>query len=141
MSDTKTINTGKVAQVMGPVVDVRFEDTEGGASLPAIHNALTMPIETEAGKRTLTVEVAQHIGDNTVRCIAMASTDGLRRGTRRHRHRQRHQRAGGQGDPRADLQRSRRRSGRRAGGKDRKALGYPPSRSRLRGAFHLYRDF
>ena len=81
MSDTKTINTGKVAQVMGPVVDVRFEDTEGGASLPAIHNALTMPIETEAGKRTLTVEVAQHIGDNTVRCIAMASTDGLRRGT------------------------------------------------------------
>ncbi|HAB00971.1 MAG TPA: F0F1 ATP synthase subunit beta, partial [Ruminococcaceae bacterium] len=58
---------------MGPVVDVQFE--QGG--LPAILNALTIPI----GERTLTVEVAQHIGDNTVRCIAMSSTDGLRRGT------------------------------------------------------------
>ncbi len=65
-------HTGLVAQVMGPVVDVRFE--EGG--LPAIHHALTVPI----GERTLTVEVAQHVGDNTVRCIAMASTDGLTRG-------------------------------------------------------------
>jgi len=64
---------GKVSQVMGPVVDVRFE--EGG--LPSIYNALTIPI----GEKTLTVEVAQHIGDNTARCIAMASTDGLRRGT------------------------------------------------------------
>ncbi len=65
-------NTGKVLQVMGPVVDVRFE---GG--LPPIYNALTMPI----GDRVLTVEIAQHIGDSTVRCIAMASTDGLTRGT------------------------------------------------------------
>ena len=65
---------GVVTQVMGPVVDVRFDD-EG--SLPDIYNALTMPI----GDKTLTVEVAQHIGDNTVRCIAMASTDGLTRGT------------------------------------------------------------
>lgn len=65
-------NKGRVAQVMGPVVDVRFE--EGG--LPSIYNALTIPI----GERTLTVEVAQHIGDNTARCIAMASTDGLQRG-------------------------------------------------------------
>ncbi|MBQ7109186.1 MAG: F0F1 ATP synthase subunit beta [Clostridia bacterium] len=64
---------GVVSQVMGPVVDVHFED--GG--LPAIYNALTM----EIGEKTLTVEVAQHIGDNTVRCIAMASTDGLKRGT------------------------------------------------------------
>ena len=65
---------GVVTQVMGPVVDVRFDD-EG--SLPDIYNALKMPI----GDKTLTVEVAQHIGDNTVRCIAMASTDGLTRGT------------------------------------------------------------
>ena len=56
---------------MGPVVDVRFE--KGG--LPAIHQALTVMI----GERKLTCEVAQHIGDNTVRCIAMASTDGLQR--------------------------------------------------------------
>ena len=64
---------GKVAQVMGPVVDVLFEDS----ALPAIENALTMPI----GSRTLTVEVSQHIGDHIVRCIAMSSTDGLKRDT------------------------------------------------------------
>ncbi len=70
MSNT---HKGKVCQVMGPVVDVRFEKGE----LPAIYNALTISIDD----RTLTVEVAQHIGDNTARCIAMASTDGLRRDT------------------------------------------------------------
>ena len=64
---------GSVSQVMGPVVDVCFEE----GFLPAIHNALTVPI----GERALTVEVAQHIGDNIVRCIAMSSTDGLKRGT------------------------------------------------------------
>ncbi len=64
--------TGKVLQVMGPVVDVKFSE----GTLPAIYNALTMPI----GERTLTVEVAQHVGDNVARCIAMASTDGLQRG-------------------------------------------------------------
>lgn len=64
---------GTVSQVMGPVVDVRFEE----GSLPAIYNALTIP----KGDKTLTVEVAQHIGDNTARCIAMSSTDGLKRGT------------------------------------------------------------
>ena len=62
---------GSVAQVMGPVIDVRFD-----GELPAIYNALTVPV----GDTTLTVEVAQHIGDNTVRCVAMASTDGLQRG-------------------------------------------------------------
>ena len=66
-------NIGKVSQVMGPVVDVRFDE----GALPAIYNALTIPV----GERTLTVEVAQHIGDNTARCIAMSSTDGLQRGT------------------------------------------------------------
>lgn len=64
---------GSVSQVMGPVVDVYFEE----GALPSIYNALTM----KNGDRTLTVEVAQHIGDNIVRCIAMSSTDGLRRGT------------------------------------------------------------
>ena len=63
---------GRVVQVMGPVIDVRFPD----GHLPAIHHALTMPV----GEEVLTVEVAQHIGDNTVRCVAMASTDGLQRG-------------------------------------------------------------
>ena len=64
---------GTVSQVMGPVVDVSFEE----GTLPSIYNALTM----QNGEKTLTVEVAQHIGDNVVRCIAMSSTDGLRRGT------------------------------------------------------------
>ena len=62
---------GSVSQVMGPVVDVRFKDGE----LPPILNALTIPIV----EKTLTVEVAQHIGDNVARCIAMSSTDGLQR--------------------------------------------------------------
>ena len=66
-------NIGRVIQVMGPVVDVSFNEGE----LPNIYNALTIPV----ANRTLTVEVAQHIGDNTARCIAMASTDGLQRGT------------------------------------------------------------
>lgn len=68
-----TPHIGSVSQVMGPVVDVRFHEGE----LPPILNALTMPV----GERTLTVEVAQHIGGNVARCIAMASTDGLQRGT------------------------------------------------------------
>ena len=63
---------GSVSQVMGPVVDVTFEE----GTLPSIYNALTI----KNGDKTLTVEVAQHIGDNVVRCIAMSSTDGLRRG-------------------------------------------------------------
>ena len=62
---------GKVAQIMGPVVDARFEE----GSLPAIDNALTI----DMGSKTLTVEVAQHISDNTARCIAMNSTNGNKR--------------------------------------------------------------
>ena len=69
----ETMAKGVVSQVMGPVVDVCFEE----GYLPSIYNALTMRI----GDKTLTVEVAQHIGDNIVRCIAMSSTDGLKRGT------------------------------------------------------------
>ncbi len=64
---------GIVSQVMGPVVDVAFEE----GFLPSIYNALTM----QNGDKTLTVEVAQHIGDGIARCIAMSSTDGLKRGT------------------------------------------------------------
>ena len=69
---TNNQSTGKVIQVMGPVVDVKFQE----GMLPEILNALIIPL----GEKTLTVEVAQHIGDNVARCIAMASTDGLQRG-------------------------------------------------------------
>ena len=58
-------------QVIGPVVDVRF----GEGELPRLLNALEID---NHGKR-LVVEVAQHIGDNTARCIAMSATDGLQR--------------------------------------------------------------
>ena len=63
---------GKVTQIIGPVVDVRFPE----GLLPEITNALEIDMD---GKK-LTVEVAQHVGDNVVRCIAMSSTDGLVRG-------------------------------------------------------------
>lgn len=66
-------NKGKVSRVMGPVVDVRFDT----GSLPTINNALMMKVLG----RELTAEVAQHISANTVRCIAMSSTDGLTRDT------------------------------------------------------------
>ncbi len=68
-------NIGKIIQIIGPVVDVSFE-REGG-ELPAINNAL---IVTREGKENLVIECQQHIGENTIRCVAMDSTDGLRRG-------------------------------------------------------------
>ena len=67
------MNQGKVVQVMGPVVDVRFLDNH----LPKLYSALII----EFNNQKLTVEVAQHVGDDVVRCIAMGSTDGLTRGT------------------------------------------------------------
>ena len=70
-------NVGKIVQVIGPVCDVEFE----AGKLPAIMNALTVTnpgIDDRADN--LVVEVAQHLGDNVVRCIAMDQTDGLRRG-------------------------------------------------------------
>ncbi len=66
----KTIGT--VIQVMGPVLDIRFPDEQ----LPQLLSA----IEVHNGDSTLIAEVAQHIGDNVTRCIAMSSTDGLQRG-------------------------------------------------------------
>ncbi|MDY3233150.1 MAG: F0F1 ATP synthase subunit beta [Erysipelotrichaceae bacterium] len=64
--------TGKIVQVIGPVVDIRFRPE----NLPSIRNA----IKIEAGDHEMTAEVAQHIGDDIIRCIAMSSTDGLVRG-------------------------------------------------------------
>ena len=64
-------NTGRVTQILGAVVDVQFE-----GELPFIQNALT----TQIGERTLVLEVAQEIGERTVRCIAMDTTDGMVRG-------------------------------------------------------------
>jgi F-type H+-transporting ATPase subunit beta len=65
-------NVGKIVQVIGPVVDIRFDEE----NLPELLNA----IEIQNGDEKLVVEVAQHIGDDIVRCVAMGSTDGLVRG-------------------------------------------------------------
>ncbi len=63
---------GTLTQIMGPVLDIRFPE----GTLPELLNAIEVP----HGETTVVAEVAQHIGDNVVRCIAMSSTDGLRRG-------------------------------------------------------------
>ena len=68
---------GHISQVIGPVVDVYFEGTDAELMLPSIHDGLE--IKRSNGK-TLIVEVQQHIGENTVRTVAMDSTDGLQRG-------------------------------------------------------------
>jgi len=68
------VNIGKVLQVLGPVVDVEFKPNE----LPAIYNAIEIKIPEK--KLDITLEVAQHLGNNTVRTVAMSSTDGLQRG-------------------------------------------------------------
>ncbi|MDH4658061.1 F0F1 ATP synthase subunit beta [Corynebacterium pyruviciproducens] len=68
--------TGRVVRVIGAVVDVEFAHGE----LPAIYNALMVDVTLEAVAKTITLEVAQHLGDNLVRTIAMAPTDGLVRG-------------------------------------------------------------
>src|SRR5690625_4013982 len=67
---------GQIVQVMGPVVDVRFNEGE----LPELNNALTVDIHKGDETTSLTLEVALHQGDNVVRTIAMASTDALQRG-------------------------------------------------------------
>ncbi|MEM6822436.1 MAG: F0F1 ATP synthase subunit beta [Verrucomicrobiota bacterium] len=69
-------NTGKVAQVIGPVVDVEFSDS----SIPELLQALTIEVERNEAKETVTLEVQQHLGDGRVRAVAMSSTDGIRRG-------------------------------------------------------------
>jgi F-type H+-transporting ATPase subunit beta len=65
-------NIGKIVQIIGPVLDVKFESGQ----LPNINDAIVV----EYKDKTVTAEVAKHTGDNTVRCIAMSSTDGLVRG-------------------------------------------------------------
>ena len=66
------MNTGKVIEILGSVLDIRFKDGE----LPNLLNA----VEVRGDNKNLICEVMQHIGDNVARCIAMGSTDGLRRG-------------------------------------------------------------
>ena len=63
---------GIIVQIVGPVVDVRFQQDE----MPSLYNALKI----EHGDMSVTLEVSQHIGNDIARCISMGSTDGLSRG-------------------------------------------------------------
>ncbi len=70
------MSTGKIVQVIGPVVDLEFPKE----SVPAIYNALLVRLEREGKAIELTLETQQHLGEGWVRAVAMSSTDGLRRG-------------------------------------------------------------
>src|ERR1700688_2921064 len=69
-------STGRVARVIGPVVDIEFP----AESMPEIYFALHVDITYGGNTRTLTLEVEQHLGDNLVRAISLEATDGLVRG-------------------------------------------------------------
>ncbi|HEX2524243.1 MAG TPA: F0F1 ATP synthase subunit beta, partial [Terriglobia bacterium] len=69
------MNTGKIVQVVGPVVDVEFPE-----ALPGIYNALTVEYKVQNQPAKLTLEVQQHLGDKWVRTISMSGTEGLKRG-------------------------------------------------------------
>ncbi len=75
--DTKTLATGRVVAITGPVIDVEFPPN----SLPEINHAVEFDLERDDEKVTIIAEVAQQIGEGRVRCICLKATDGLRRGT------------------------------------------------------------
>src|SRR5499427_4298596 len=70
------MSTGKIVQIIGPVVDVEFP----GGHLPSIYNALKIRREVDGRGEEITAEVAQHLGESTIRAVAMQPTDGLMRG-------------------------------------------------------------
>ncbi|HON09108.1 MAG TPA: F0F1 ATP synthase subunit beta, partial [Verrucomicrobiota bacterium] len=69
------MNKGKIVQIIGPVVDVEFNE-----KLPEIYNALIVNYKVGDSDVKLTLEVQQHLGDNWIRAIAMSTTEGLKRG-------------------------------------------------------------
>ena len=113
---------GRVSQVIGAVVDVTFE-----GHLPAILNSL----ETDNNGSRLVLEVAQHLGENTVRTIAMDTTEGLVRGNAGHRHRRADLGAGRRRDAGPHHERDRRAGGRSRPGRHRHAPRHPPGSAEL----------
>src|SRR5215813_8465365 len=75
MNEVGTMSTGKIVQVVGPVVDVEFPD-----KLPGIYNALTVEYKVQDETAKITLEVQQHLGDKWVRAVSMSGTEGLKRG-------------------------------------------------------------
>jgi F-type H+-transporting ATPase subunit beta len=78
MAETNGHADGRVVRVIGPVVDIEFPPNQ----LPEINNALTVEVELAGSTTTITCEVAQHVGDSTIRAIALKPTDGLVRGAK-----------------------------------------------------------
>src|SRR5271169_4916311 len=70
------MNTGKIVQVIGPVVDVQFAEH----AIPPIYQALTIDFTVAGKKEHLTLEIQQHLGAGRARAIAMSSSEGLKRG-------------------------------------------------------------
>ena len=71
------MSKGRVARVIGPVVDIEFPSD----AMPKIFNALSVEVNLAGETKKLTLEVAQHLGDNLVRAISMQPTDGMVRGS------------------------------------------------------------
>src|SRR5687768_17693478 len=78
MAVAEAVKTGKVVQVIGPVVDIEFES----GNLPAIFNAVRVTGEAGGESVDIVVEVEQHLGESRVRTVAMKPTDGMQRGMR-----------------------------------------------------------
>ena len=120
--------TGKVVQVIGPVIDIEFPE-----GLPEIYNAVRIVSEGGPGVEKIDVvaEVEQHLGENRVRTVAMKPTDGMTRGMTVDRHRRADLGAGRPGDARPRAQRAR-RAGRlsRSPGAVEGALADSPRRRR-----------
>jgi F-type H+/Na+-transporting ATPase subunit beta len=76
MSTVAEVKTGRIVQIIGPVIDVEFE----GGHLPPIYNALEIKAEVQGEKLDIVAEVEQHLGEGRVRAVAMKATDGLQRG-------------------------------------------------------------
>ena len=123
--------TGRITQVIGAVVDVQFE-----GDLPAILNAL----ETTNGGNRLVLEVAQHLGESTVRTIAMDTTEGPGARPGGHRHRRADLGAGRRRDARPHHQRDRRAGRRGRPGQDRAAARHPSAGAGLHRAVDRGRD-
>src|SRR3954471_14319876 len=75
-ADAPDLDTGRVARVIGPVLDIEFPSD----AIPEMYNALKVDTEVAGVKETLTLEVALHIGDGMVRAISLRPTDGIVRG-------------------------------------------------------------
>ena len=76
MNSVNSVNVGKIKQIIGSVLDITFENGQ----LPEIFNALEIDLVKNGVSEKVVAEVQQHLGDNTVRAIALSSTDGMIRG-------------------------------------------------------------